>query len=142
MGEPRESDARTRLCCHLIYARAPEGLSRADADRLFNEYIAQPHRGVVLHHDHFVDRPGAFAVLEITTSAQLAALSEPGPLDGWTVSAHPLRFSPDGPGFYIQADSTLRRFSHRSLEQAPPRTGRCHDYTLRPLLAGDPGRYD
>jgi hypothetical protein len=142
MAEPLQSDVQSLLCCHLIYAGAPRAMSLQQADDLFNAYLAEPGRGIVVHHDHFVDEPGAMAVLAISTPEQRAALHDPGPLDGWTISAHPLRFSPDGAGFYVQGDSTLRRFSHVSLEQTAPREGRCHDYRLDALAAGHPGRYD
>lgn len=132
MPEPTRSDEGTQLCCHLVYALAPDGISRKEADNLFNDYVAQVERGVVVHHDHFIDRAGAFAVFEITDEAQKAMLAQPGPLDGWTIAAHPLVFSPDGAGFFMQADSTLRHFRSTRLDQGPVAEKGSHSYALVP----------
>jgi hypothetical protein len=130
--EPTRSDERTLLCCYLVYALAPEGVTRADADQAFNDYVAQRHRGLVVHHDHFLDRAGAFAVFEVRTEEQKAALADPGPLAGWQIAAHPLLFSPDGAGFFLQADSTMRHFRETRLDQGPAEEKGSHSYTLVP----------
>lgn len=132
MAEPMRSDERTLLCCYLVYALAPQGMARSEADRVFNDYVTERQRGVVVQHDHFIDRPGAFAVFEIRTEEQKRALAEPGPLRGWQIAAHPLVFSPDGPGFFIQADSTMRHFRETRLDQGPPDAKGAHDYSLVP----------
>ncbi|MCL4543540.1 MAG: hypothetical protein M1118_02905 [Chloroflexi bacterium] len=130
MPEPRRSDEQTLYCCYLVYAVAPDGTSRRDADRLFNDYVAQTGRGIVVQHDHFIDRPGAFAVFEVTTEEQKRWLQQPGPLAGWTITAHPLLFSADGAGFFRQADSTMRHFRQTRLDQGPADYKGSHDYTL------------
>jgi hypothetical protein len=132
MPEPSRSDESTLHCCYLVYAIAPVGMTRADADNLFNEYVAQEERGVVVQHDHFIDRAGAFAVFDIKSDAEKAMLTTPGPLAGWTISAHPLVFSPDGAGFFMQADSTLRHFRRTRLDQGPVAEKGSHAYTLVP----------
>ena len=132
MAEPTRSDERTLLCCYLVYALAPEGMTRREADNRFNDYVAQAERGVVAHHDHFIDRPGAFAVFEVKTEAQRQLLADPGPLAGWQVSAHPLVFSPDAAGFFVQGDSTMRRFRRARLDQGPADERGGHAYTVVP----------
>lgn len=132
MPEPTRSNEQTLHCCHLVYALAPAGMARPEADNLFNDYIAQVERGVVVHHDHFIDRSGAFAVFEIATEQHRAMLQELGPLQGWSVAAHPLVFSPDGAGFFLQADSTLRHFRGTRLDQGPVAEKGSHDYHLVP----------
>jgi hypothetical protein len=132
MPEPSRSNEETRLCCHLVYALAPEALPRREADNLFNDYVADERRGVVVQHDHFIDRPGAFAVFEIANEDQRAMLANPGPLTGWTITAHPLVFCPDGAGFFMQADSTMRHFRRTRLDQGPPEEKGSHRYTLVP----------
>lgn len=132
MPEPTRSDEKTLQCCHLVYALAPAEMTRQEADSLFNDYVAQVERGVVVHHDHFIDRPGAFAVFEIATEQQRDKLRDLGPLRGWTVAEHPLVFSPDGAGFFLQADSTLRHFRATRLDQGPRAEKGSHDYTLVP----------
>lgn len=132
MPEPTRSNEETRLCCHLVYALAPSDMTRRDADSLFNDYIADEARGVVVQHDHFIDRPGAFAVFEILNEEQRVKLAEPGPLAGWAISSHPLVFSPDGAGFFMQADSTMRHFRATRLDQGPAEEKGSHGYTLVP----------
>ncbi len=130
MPEPTRSDEQSLLCCYLVYALAPVSLSRREADALFNSYIAQRERGIVVHHDHFIDRPGAFAVFEVRTQEQKRWITNPGPLVGWHIAAHPLLFSPDGAGFFLQADSTMRHFRETSLDQGAADAKGSHSYTL------------
>ena len=132
MPEPSRSDEHTQFCCHLVYGLAPAGMTRKEADNLFNDYVAQLERGVVVHHDHFIDRAGAFAVFEIKSEAHKAQLAEAGPLTGWTITSHPLVFSADGAGFFMQADSTLRHFRQTRLDQGPAVEKGSHGYTLVP----------
>lgn len=132
MPEPTRSNERTLFCCHLVYALAPEGVSRTVADNLFNDYVAQVERGVVVHHDHFIDRAGAMAVFEIANDAQMQMLKVPGPLAGWQITSHPLLFAPDGATFFMQADSTLRHFRDTRLDQNAAEENGSHTYTLVP----------
>ena len=133
MAEPTRSDEQTLLCTYLVYAVAPEGMSRREADDRFNNYLRDAGRGVVVHHDHFIDRPGAFAAIDVSTPGQRERLADLGPLAGWEVRAHPLQFSPTGAGFWIQGDSTLRRFSGMHVEQGDPVAETlAHDYAILP----------
>jgi hypothetical protein len=110
-----QASAATR--CHLVYALAPDGLPAGEANRLFNEYIGDDRRGLVVYHDHFIGRHGGVAVFEIRTDEERDLLSDPGPLAGWTIDSHPLVFSLTGVGFGAQARFTLERYRGTTLEE-------------------------
>jgi hypothetical protein len=116
-----------RSRCYLVYAVAPEGMSARDANDLLNHYIAEPGRGLIVTHDHFIDAPhGGFAVFEVSTDEEQAKLADPGPLEGWQLTSRPLTFSLTAVGFVAQADFTLRNYGGTSLaeleEAEEPRT--------------------
>jgi hypothetical protein len=68
--------------CYLVYALAPEGIPAAEANRLFNEYIADERRGLVVYHDHFIGRHGGLAVFEAGSDEEREFLDDPGELEG------------------------------------------------------------
>jgi hypothetical protein len=103
--------------CHLVYALAPPGTSARQANDLLNEYVADRSRGLAVWHDHFIGRHGGAVVLEVRDEQEEARLGEPGPLDGWAVSSHPLTFSLTGVGFSAQTAFTLDSYRDVSLEQ-------------------------
>jgi hypothetical protein len=109
-------EASNAARCHLVYALAPEGIPAGDANRLFNDYIGDERRGLVIYHDHFIGRHGAIAVFEIRTDEQRELLADPGPLDGWSIDSHPLVFSRTGVGFLAQTRFTLERYRGKTLE--------------------------
>jgi hypothetical protein len=109
------SEARAR--CFLVYALAPEGVSARQANEQLNEYIVDPERGLIVSHDHFIGRHGGFAVFEVRTESEEAKLTDPGPLEGWEITTHPLTFSLTAVGFVAQADFTLRNYGGTSLEE-------------------------
>jgi hypothetical protein len=100
-----------------VYALAPPGTSARQANELLNEYVADRSRGLAVWHDHFVGEHGGAVVLEVRDEQEAAQLAEPGPLDGWAVSSHPLTFSLTGVGFAAQTALTLERYRNVSLEQ-------------------------
>ena len=106
----------TRARCHLVYALAPPGLSAAEANRLFNDYIGGQRRGLVVFHDHFQRRHGGIAVFQIETADAQARLDDPGPLVGWKLDVHPLVFSLTAVGFAAQTEFTLERYRGETLE--------------------------
>jgi hypothetical protein len=64
--------------CYLIYARAPEHITAAEANDLLNSYVADERRGLAVFHDHFTGRPhGGFVVLDVRTEDELALLDDP-----------------------------------------------------------------
>jgi hypothetical protein len=103
--------------CHLVYALAPEGTSAREANDLLNDYVADRSRGLAVWHDHFVGEHGGAVVLEIRDDEEEARLGEPGPLEGWTLTAHPLTFSLTGVGFSAQTSFTLEQYREVSLDE-------------------------
>jgi hypothetical protein len=103
--------------CYLVYALAPAEVSARDANGLFNEYIADEHRGLVVYHDHFIGRHGGLAIFDVRTDEQRALLDDPGPLAGWSVASHPLVFSQSAVGFAAQTAFTLEQYRGTSLAE-------------------------
>lgn len=99
-----------RARCFLVYARAPQDLGPAQANRLFNEYVADPARGLALFHDHFIGAPGGVAVLYAATEAERSALADPGQLAGWTLQVHPLIFAYSPAALDEQIAYTVRAY--------------------------------
>src|SRR3990170_4081705 len=79
--------------CFLVYALAPEGLPAAEANRAFNEFIADPALPLAIFHDHFIGHPGGVAVFYVENPDQRDALLSQPHLQAWTVEYHPLIFS-------------------------------------------------
>ena len=48
---------------------------------------------------------------------ELARLDDPGPLEGWTLSMHPLTFSLTAVGLVAQAELTMEEYAGRSLAE-------------------------
>jgi hypothetical protein len=101
--------------CHLVYALAPPGVSAREANILLNEYVADASRGLAVWHDHFVGEHGGAAVLDTRDEQEEARLADPGPLEGWQLSIHPLTFSLSALGFSAQATLTLEQYRGVSL---------------------------
>jgi hypothetical protein len=96
--------------CYLVYALAPKGVTAAQANDLFNDYVADAARGLAVYHDHFMGRHGGIAVFDVQSDEELAKLDDPGPLDGWQLASYPLTFSRTAVGFVAQTDFTLRAY--------------------------------
>ena len=109
--------------CHLVYALAPAGVSARAANELLNEYVADRSRGLAVWHDHFVGEHGGVVVLDVRDDDEEARLAEPGPLQGWQLSVHPLTFSLSAVGFSAQTSLTLEGY---------------RDVTLQELAAAEP----
>ena len=113
--------------CHFVYALAPAGVSAREANDLLNEYVADESRGLAVWHDHFVGLHGGAIVLDVRSDEELALLDDPGPLEGWRLSVHPLTFSLSAVGFAAQTSFTLEEYCGVSLgelaaaEPADPR---------------------
>jgi hypothetical protein len=109
--------------CHFVYAHAPAGVSAREANELLNEYVADRSRGLAVWHDHFVGEHGGAVVLDVRDDEEEARLAEPGPLEGWQLSVHPLTFSLSAVGFSAQTSLTLEGY---------------RDVTLAELAAAEP----
>jgi hypothetical protein len=107
--------------CHLVYALAPSGVSAREANDLLNEYVADESRGLAVWHDHFVGEHGGVVVLDTRDEREEARLADPGPLEGWQLSIHPLTFSLSAVGFSAQTSFTLEQYRGVSLEDLAAR---------------------
>ena len=103
--------------CHLVYALAPPSVTAREANDLLNEYVADPSRGLAVWHDHFVGEHGGAVVLDVRGDDEEARLGDPGPLEGWQVSTHPLTFSLSAVGFSAQTEFTLEQYRDASLDE-------------------------
>ncbi len=103
--------------CHLVYALAPAGVSAGEANELLNEYLADRSRGLAVWHDHFVGEHGGAVVLDVRDDDEEARLAEPGPLEGWQLTVHPLTFSLSAVGFSAQTSFTLEQYRDVSLAE-------------------------
>lgn len=62
--------------CYLVYALAPEGFSASDANRRFNDFVADKDLPLAVFHDHFIGHPGGVALFAVSTPAERDALLE------------------------------------------------------------------
>jgi hypothetical protein len=102
--------------CFLVYALAPHGTSARRANEQLNDYVADPRRGLSVWHDHFVGAHGGVVVFDIRSEEEQALLDDPGPLEGWQISWHPLTFSLSAVGFSAQTALTLEGYRGLNLE--------------------------
>ena len=100
-----------------MYALAPAGVSAREANDLLNEYVADESRGLAVWHDHFVGEHGGSVVLDTRDDDEEARLGDPGPLEGWQLSVHPLTFSLSAIGFSAQTSFTLEQYRGVSLDE-------------------------
>lgn len=91
-------------------ARAPEGLGAGDANRIFNQFIAEPGLPLTLYHDHFIGQLGALAIFFVETTAERDALLSQEFLKGWQVECQPLIFSYSPAAFDEQIAFTLKAY--------------------------------
>lgn len=100
----------TKPRCFLVYALAPEGMSPGEANRQFNQFIADKSLPLVLFHDHFIGQAGGVAVFFVETAQEQEALAHSTSLTGWQVEIHPLVFSRSPAAFDGQIAFTLRQY--------------------------------
>src|SRR5574340_242670 len=103
--------------CFLVYALAPSGMPAGEANRLFNEFIADPAYPLPLFHDHFIGEPGGLAIFFVETTAERDALLGQEHLTGWEVHYQPLIFSYSPSAFDEQIAFTLRAYRGRDWKQ-------------------------
>jgi len=103
--------------CYLVHALAPARTSARDANDRLNEYVADERRGLAAWHDHFIGAHGGAVVLDVRSDEEEALLRDPGPLEGWSLSIHPLTFSLSDVGFSAQTSFTLEQYRGVSLDE-------------------------
>ena len=103
--------------CFLVYALAPEGASPAQANRQFNEFIADRRLPLVLFHDHFIGQPGGVAVFFTETTQEQDMLASSELLNGWRIEIRPLIFSYSPAAFDEQTAFTLRQYRGQDWEK-------------------------
>jgi hypothetical protein len=96
--------------CYLVYALAPESLPAADANRIFNAFIADRRLPLVVFHDHFIGRAGGVAIFYIEDERGRDALLEQRHLDGWHIEYRPMIFSSSPAAFDEQVAFTLKAY--------------------------------
>ncbi len=96
--------------CFLVYALAPDNLPASGANRIFNEFIAEPGLPLALYHDHFIGQPGGIAIFFVETPQERDALLDQTFLAGWQVEIQPLIFSYSPAAFDEQITFTLRAY--------------------------------
>src|SRR5207247_2306400 len=82
-----------------------------------NDYVADRSRGLAVWHDHFVGEHGGAVVLHVQDDGEEERLADPGPLEGWQLSVHPLTFSLSAVGFAAQTSFTLEQYRGVSLAE-------------------------
>jgi hypothetical protein len=96
--------------CFLLYALAPSDLPAAEANRILNAFIADPHLPLAVFHDHFIGQPGGIIIFYVETAAEREALLAQMYLEGWHVEIQPLIFSHSPSALDAQIAFTLRAY--------------------------------
>lgn len=96
--------------CFLVYALAPGGLSAAEANRVFNEFIGDRSLPLIVFHDHFIGDAGGVAIFYAQSKEERQALYGQGHLEGWRVEINPLIFAHSPGAFDEQTAFTLRAY--------------------------------
>ena len=107
---PEEANRIRRPRCFLVYADAPEGLPAAEANRQFNEFVADTSLPLAVFHDHFIGHPGGVAIFYAETETDRNALFAHPHLGRWTVKYRPMVFSHNPAAFDEQIAFTLRAY--------------------------------
>ena len=110
MREPMANPPIRKPRCFLVYALAPEGLSPAQANAQFNDFVADHTLPLVLFHDHFIGEPGGVAIFFVETAQERENLTQCEKLNGWHVEIRPLIFSYSPAAFDEQTAFTLRAY--------------------------------
>lgn len=96
--------------CYLVYALAPSGLSAADANHIFNNFIADSNMPLPIFHDHFIGEPGGVAIFYVDNTESRDALLNQKLLARWRVEYQPLIFSYSPSAFDEQIAFTLKAY--------------------------------
>jgi hypothetical protein len=96
--------------CFLVYALAPENLSAAEANQIFNNFIGDTNLPLAIYHDHFIGQPGGIAIFFVDTPQERDILLNQKHLEGWQVDYQPLIFSYSPSAFDEQTAFTLKAY--------------------------------
>lgn len=96
--------------CFLVYALAPETVKPAEANRLFNEFVADKTLPLVLYHDHFIGQLGGVAIFFAESAEERAALANHTHLQDWKIDIQPLIFAHNPAAFDEQISYTMRAY--------------------------------
>ena len=102
--------------CYLVYALAPENLSAAEANRIFNTFVADTSLPLALYHDHFIGERGGVGLFFVESSSEQDALFSNRHLEGWRVDFRPLIFSFSPSAFDAQIAFTLKQYRNEDWE--------------------------
>lgn len=103
--------------CIMVYAVAPATLSAAEANRKFNEFVADASLPLAVFHDHFIGEPGGVAIFYAETAAELQSLAAQRHLDGWRVELRAMVFLHSPAAMDEQIAFTLRAYRSADWEQ-------------------------
>ncbi len=103
--------------CFLVTGLAPEGTPPAQANRQFNQFVADRRLPLVLFHDHFIGEPGGVAIFFVETAEERERLARCEALAGWQVEVRPLIFSYSPAAFDEQIAYTQRAYRGVDWEQ-------------------------
>jgi hypothetical protein len=96
--------------CFLLYALAPSDLPAAEANRVLNAFIVDPHLPLAIFHDHFIGQPGGIIIFYVETVQEREALLAQTYLEGWRAEIQPLIFSHSPSALDAQIAFTLRAY--------------------------------
>jgi hypothetical protein len=96
--------------CFLLYALAPSDLPAAEANRVLNAFIGDPHLPLAIFHDHFIGQPSGIIIFYVATAEERDALLTQTYLEGWHVEIQPLIFSHSPSALDAQIAFTLRAY--------------------------------
>lgn len=102
--------------CYILLGVAPETLSAAEANRIFNEFVADRRLPLAVFHDHFIGRPGGVAIFYVENPEERDALLDQTALAGWHLEIHPMVFSYSPSAFDEQIAFTLRQYRGQGWE--------------------------
>src|SRR5690606_25775499 len=97
-------------------ALAPDGVNAAEANRQFNEFVADQTLPLALFHDHFIGRPGGVAIFYVETPQEREALQQAELVQRWAAEIRPLVFAYSPAAFDEQIAFTLRAYRNTDWE--------------------------
>ena len=103
--------------CFIVFALAPGELSAAQANREFNEFVANTAFPLALFHDHFIGQPGGIAVFYVSNEDERDSLLAKDYLPGWNIQTLPMIFSRSPAAFDEQIAFTLKAYRGADWEQ-------------------------